>query len=208
MSRNKIALSFALAGILGASTALADEGVYFFGVQGGSGTSKYTLEATPSAKADFKGLRYGIVFGQKGFSTDYDFLGVRYYLMGDYGTYKYTDIETFEISTFNLSLNFDALLNFFSTDNFDLGVFAGVGLGYAYHKVPISEMMMSGVDVGVNLGLMGSFAQNHSIEFYTRFSFMEQELKSNGYNLYSGYSSFTEKVQQPFQAGLRYIYSF
>ena len=204
MSINKMALSLAVAGILGASSALAEQSGAFIGVQAGFGTSNYKIDANPSAEADFKGLRYGIMFGQKGFSSDYPYFGIRYYILGDYGVYKFTDIETFEINTFNLSVNLDALFNFLSFgDDFELGVFAGVGLGYAYHKVPISEMIVSGFDAGVNLGVRGNIAQNHSVEFYTHFGFIEQEVKT-----YAGFISVTEKVSQPYQAGFRYVYAF
>lgn len=161
MSINKMALSLAVAGVLGASSALAEQSGAFIGVQAGFGTSNYKIDANPSAEADFKGLRYGIMFGQKGFSSDYPYFGIRYYILGDYGVYKFTDIETFEIDTFNLSVNLDALFNFLSFgDDFELGVFAGVG-------------------------------------------FIEQEVKT-----YAGFISVTEKVGQPYQAGIRYVYTF
>lgn len=67
MGINKMALSLAVVGVLGASSALAEQNGAFIGVQAGFGTSNYKIDANPSAEADFKGLRYGIMFGQKGF---------------------------------------------------------------------------------------------------------------------------------------------
>lgn len=64
-------------------------------------------------------------------------------------------------------------------------------------------MIVSGFDAGVNLGVRGNIAQNHSVEFYTHFGFIEQEVKT-----YAGFISVTEKVSQPYQAGIRYVYTF
>ena len=59
----KVALSVALAGILGASSALAETSGAFVGVQAGYGGHKFTLEHS-SGSIDISGLgsfRYGIL---------------------------------------------------------------------------------------------------------------------------------------------------
>ena len=96
MSINKFALSVALAGILGASSALAETSGAFVGVQFGFGganaKSEYAVafaagsgaphraDATKSASS----FRYGFLAGYKQFFTEK--FGLRYYGVIDFGT--------------------------------------------------------------------------------------------------------------------------
>lgn len=163
MSINKFALSFALAGILGASSALAETSGAFVGVQGGYGganaKSEYAVafaagsgaphraDATKSASS----FRYGFLAGYKQFFTEK--FGLRYYGVIDFGTQSEHKIgpslnasgaspaeayfnftETIKISTLNLNANVDALYNFEQNDSFEFGVFGGLSLGYTSYK--------------------------------------------------------------------------
>ena len=230
MSKNKIALSLAVAGILGASSALAETDGAFVGLQAGYGGLKLKMESEsnyggvvekdPSESISAGGFRYGFVAGYKQFFTPE--FGARYYASFDLGTdYKkdQTDADgyktTIKVNSYNITANADALYNFISSNDLDLGAFLGLSLGYAHHTVkmePATEGMPdikpSGFDLGINFGLRTNIAQNHGIELYSRFGVLQQkkELK----NTYEGGYSDTQtyKAQQPYQVGLRYTFSF
>ena len=230
MSINKFALSVALAGILGASSALAETSGAFVGLQAGYGGLKLKMESEYNDGAGFVekdsesisagGFRYGFVAGYKQFFTPE--FGARYYASFDLGTdYKkdITDADgdktTIKVNSYNITANADALYNFISSNDLDLGAFLGLSLGYAHHTVkmePATEGMPdikpSGFDLGINFGLRTNIAQNHGIELYSRFGVLQQkkELK----NTYEGGYSDTQtyKAQQPYQVGLRYTFSF
>ena len=230
MSKNKIALSLAVAGILGASSALAETDGAFVGLQAGYGGLKLKMESEYNDGAGFVekdsnsisagGFRYGFVAGYKQFFTPE--FGARYYASFDLGTdYKkdQTDADgyktTIKVNSYNITANADALYNFISSNDLDLGAFLGLSLGYAHHTVkmePATEGMPdikpSGFDLGINFGLRTNIAQNHGIELYSRFGVLQQkkELK----NTYEGGYSDTQtyKAQQPYQVGLRYTFSF
>ena len=230
MSKNKIALSLAVAGILGASSALAETDGAFVGLQAGYGGLKLKMESEyndgaglvekDSNSISAGGFRYGFVAGYKQFFTPE--FGARYYASFDLGTdYKkdQTDADgyktTIKVNSYNITANADALYNFISSNDLDLGAFLGLSLGYAHHTVkmePATEGMPdikpSGFDLGINFGLRTNIAQNHGIELYSRFGVLQQkkELK----NTYEGGYSDTQtyKAQQPYQVGLRYTFSF
>ena len=230
MSKNKIALSLAVAGILGASSALAETDGAFVGLQAGYGGLKLKMESEYNDGAGFVekdsnsisagGFRYGFVAGYKQFFTPE--FGARYYASFDLGTdYKKDqtdekgDKTTIKVNSYNITANADALYNFISSNDLDLGAFLGLSLGYAHHTVkmePATEGMPdikpSGFDLGINFGLRTNIAQNHGIELYSRFGVLQQkkELK----NTYEDGSSDTQtyKAQQPYQVGLRYTFSF
>ena len=230
MSINKFAVSVALAGILGASSALAETSGAFVGLQAGYGGLKLKMESEYNDGAGFVekdsesisagGFRYGFVAGYKQFFTPE--FGARYYASFDLGTdYKkdITDADgdktTIKVNSYNITANADALYNFISSNDLDLGAFLGLSLGYAHHTVkmePATEGMPdikpSGFDLGINFGLRTNIAQNHGIELYSRFGVLQQkkELK----NTYEGGYSDTQtyKAQQPYQVGLRYTFSF
>ena len=161
MSINTFALSVALAGILGASSALAETSGAFVGVQFGFGGAKITNEFcefgvcnTDSKSAS--ALRYGFLAGYKQFFTEN--FGLRYYGVVDYGADFKIDnaLEGDEmiikfspkISALNLSANVDALYNFISNDSLEFGAFGGLSLAYASYKAKNALMdvtlMMAG----------------------------------------------------------------
>ncbi len=150
MSKNKFAVSVALAGILGASSALAETDGAFVGVQFGFGGAKTKNELcmfdvcnTDSKSAS--ALRYGFLAGYKQFFTEN--FGLRYYGVVDYGVdFKIDNALVFDesvgalikpspkISALNLSANVDALYNFISNDSLEFGAFGGLSLAYASYK--------------------------------------------------------------------------
>ena len=228
MSRNKIALSFALAGILGASTALAETDGAFVGVQAGYGGLKVKIERENKDANDASnnqsetlfnesmgGFRYGFLAGYKQFFTPE--FGARYYASVDLGTDYKKDITeggtktTIKVSSYNIAANADALYNFISSSDLDFGAFLGLSLGYANHKLKGTDgspdIKPSGFDLGINFGLRTNIAQNHGIELYSRFGVLQQkkEIKET----YDGSEVImTYKAQQPYQVGLRYVFSF
>ena len=152
MSKNKFAVSVALAGILGASSALAETSGAFAGVQfgfGGANTKNELCELGAGmsvCKTDSKSasaLRYGFLAGYKQFFTEN--FGLRYYGVVDYGADFKIDnaLEggggemikfSPKISALNLSANVDALYNFISNDSLEFGAFGGLSLAYASYK--------------------------------------------------------------------------
>ena len=150
MSKNKIALSLAVAGILGASSALAETSGAFVGVQlgfGGANTKNGYCELgggmfvceTDSKSAS--ALRYGFLAGYKQFFTEN--FGLRYYGVVDYGAdfkidnaFYMGEMVNFspKISALNLSANVDALYNFISNDSLEFGAFGGINLAYASYE--------------------------------------------------------------------------
>ena len=152
MSINKVAVSVALAGILGASSALAETDGAFVGVQFGFGGANTKNEHTNNefcssgdgmsvCNTDSKSanaLRYGFLAGYKKFFTKN--FGLRYYGVVDYGAdFKIDNAfymgEMVKFSALNLSANVDALYHFISNDSLEFGVFGGLSLAYASYKV-------------------------------------------------------------------------
>ena len=213
MSINKIALSFALAGILGATAAVAETDGAFVGVQAGYGANKLKIEIsgdTPGGSATATGFVYGFLGGYKQFFAQN--FGARYYGVVNLGNFsKSTEVagEPFDakISTWNITANADALYNFVSNESLDFGAFLGLSLGYANHKVknagPDGAMKPSGFDLGINFGLRTNIAQNHGIELYSRFGVLQQKKEQD-----FGSWTMTLKNQQPYAVGLRYTFSF
>ena len=168
MSINKFAVSVALAGILGASSALAETSGAFVGVQFGLGGANTTNEFCSSGggmsacQTDSKSasaLRYGFLAGYKQFFTEN--FGLRYYGVVDYGAdFKIDNAfdgngmvvkSSPKISALNLSANVDALYNFISNDSLEFGAFGGLSLAYANYKaknalMDVTLMMTGGSD--------------------------------------------------------------
>lgn len=159
MRTNKFALSLAVAGLLAASTALAEESGAFIGVQGAYGSGEIEAEtgtavndalaaaaaaaggnyvSSSSEPVEFGAFRYGLVVGYKQFFTER--LGLRYYGMLDYGTYIHEEdlpgggTASAEFNTLNVNANVDVIFNFIASSNFDFGIFGGVSLGYTNHS--------------------------------------------------------------------------
>ena len=231
MSKNKFALSVALAGILGASSALAETDGAFVGLQAGYGGLKLKMESEYNDGAGFVekdsnsisagGFRYGFVAGYKQFFTPE--FGARYYASFDLGTdYKKDqtdekgDKTTIKVNSYNITANADALYNFISSNDLDLGAFLGLSLGYAHHTVKVEaqgateqmpDIKPSGFDLRINFGLRTNIAQNHGIELYSRFGVLQQKKELKETDEY-GSNTMTYKASQPYQVGLRYTFSF
>ena len=214
----KIALSFALAGILGATAAVAETSGAFIGVQGAYGDAEINFETgsaasevvgtrTSDESISFGAFRYGIVAGYKQFFTDN--FGLRYYGMFDYGTNIHEEevageTITTEFNTLNVNANVDVMFNFIATESFDLGIFGGVSLGYANHSPKEkddegNDDSVGGFDAGINLGVRANIAGHHGIELFSRIGVAEQEKEGE---------IITTKFSQPYQVGLRYVFSF
>ena len=164
MSINKVALSVALAGILGASSALAETDGAFVGVQfgfGGANTKNEYCESgggMSACKTDSKSasaLRYGFLAGYKQFFTEN--FGLRYYGVVDYGADFKIDNAFYmgkmvnfspKISALNLSANIDALYNFISNDSLEFGAFGGLSLAYASYKAKNALMDVTPMTTG------------------------------------------------------------
>ena len=237
MSINKFAVSVALAGILGASSALAETDGAFVGVQFGFGGAKTTNEFcifgvcnTDSKSAN--ALRYGFLAGYKRFFTEN--FGLRYYGVVDYGAdSKIDNAVTFndvpikfspKISVLNLSANVDALYNFISNDSLEFGAFGGLSLAYAsyeaknalnltpiiagHDKPAFKDFQLSRFDVGVNVGVRAQIAQKHGVELYGRFAFIENKKEETLFEAEGAKITQTFKAAQPYQVGLRYTFSF
>ena len=238
MSIKKIVLGFALAGIVGASTALAETDGAFVGVQLGYGglksksESSYTGTATAniqgqqqvtpssgssSSSISLTGVRFGIMGGYKQFFTPE--FGARYYGVIDFGT-KYKK-DSAKVSTTNISANADALYNFISKDDLTFGAFGGLSLGYASHKADGgNDAKINGFDLGINLGVRAVVKEKHGIEFYTRFGVLQQKKDesdtiTDGQDFGQGISwssvmntNASTKLSQPYQIGVRYVFSF
>ena len=152
------------------------------------------------------GSRFGIVAGYNQFFTDK--FGLRYYGVIDFGQYGE---DGSYVSAYNLNANVDALYNFFSKDEARLYVFGGAYLGYTKFGTVYNRATVSGVDVGLNLGLQIKVKEHHNIDIYGRFGFLEQSetINASGTYLVATYTaSETVKIKQPFQIGVRYTYSF
>ena len=165
MSKNKIALSLVVAGILGASSALAETDGAFVGVQFGFGGAKTKNElceldgGRSICKTDSKSasaLRYGFLAGYKQFFTEN--FGLRYYGVVDYGAdFKIDNAldmgeinfsHKTKISALNLSANVDALYNFISNDSLEFGAFGGLSLAYANYKAKNALMDLTPILAG------------------------------------------------------------
>ena len=213
MSKNKIALSLAVAGILGASSALAETDGVFFGVQIGvaqANAKKETVivatnpntnisaSGNDSYADDRMGVRFGISLGYNQFFTHK--FGLRYYGVIDFGDYD-------ELDVYNFNANIDALYNFYSQDEMQAYIFGGAYLGYSNYD----QLSLSGADAGVNLGLQFKLQEHHNIDLYSRFSVVKLTKTISDSDTMLG-AQYTEKseitLSQPYQVGLRYTYSF
>ena len=218
MSINKFAVSFALAGILGASSALAETSGAFVGVQFGLGganaKSEYASVATDGsgemgadATKSASSFRYGFLAGYKQFFTEK--FGLRYYGVIDFGTQSEHKIgpslnasaaspaeayfnftETIKISTLNFNANVDALYNFEQNDSFEFGVFGGLSLGYTSYKAQ---------SIAINGANLTNFAYSYKdlsasgFDFGINFGLRANIAQKHGVELYSRFSLLKQK---------------
>lgn len=193
------------------------------GITAGTG-SRRLFE--PFGSSHQKAARYGALVGYKHFLRP-DF-GLRFYLLFD-GKFHADDTKENDFKTYNYNLNLDALYNFFTNDSADIGIFAGASLGGVQHKQ--SSVLASGAEFAINAGLRANVKQ-HGLELYSRFGFVsvdnyhfrgvDNELVgtyngSAGWNgnptthpnvTYTNNRIHNIKINQPYQVGIRYVYSF
>ena len=208
MSANKIALSLAVAGILGATAAVAETSAGFVGLQGNTGFGGYTTKVetaaasgtTSGTKTETSSYQFGILAGYKHFFVPK--FGLRFYGLLDYANAEEGGVTA---TNLNASINADALFNFISGETWDLGGFGGVSLGYGSTETGTSTTSATtdGMDFGLNVGLRISFAQHHGLELYSRIGLIGQEEKLT----VSGNTVITRN-KQDYIGGLRYTYSF
>ena len=208
MSKNKIALSLAVAGILGASSALAETSAGFVGLQGNTGFGGHTTKVetataagtTQGTKTETSSYQFGILAGYKHFFVSK--FGLRFYGLLDYAN---TEVSGVTSTNINASINADALFNFISGESWDLGGFGGVSLGYGSVEVGTATTTTTtdGIDFGLNVGLRVTFAQRHGLELYSRIGLIGQEEKLTVNN-----TTVITRNKQDYIGGLRYIYSF
>ena len=241
----KIGLSLVLVGILGATSAVAEENGAFAGLGLGYGGANGKWTATEemtqgeAVSAKFKNMssfRYGLLAGYKHFFTPA--FGVRAYASFDLGT-KYSKDANMavsdgaggtmniklspEVNSYNINANVDALYNFITNDALDFGIFGGLSLGYAHHKVDLEvntgetaedkmkfDGKLSGFDLGINFGFRANIATNHGVELYSRFGVLQ--FKDDVSYTDAEDATFSLKapfeLRQPYQVGLRYTFSF
>lgn len=208
-------LRFVFIGILGASSLLAEESGWFAGAQFSSGSVELEYEycqdflrsktcGIDRQEQPFEGYQWGLLGGYKQFFTPK--FGLRYYASFNVGkNYSYdgtaywsndkSDIRTTftnKLDEYTFHLHIDALYNFITSERSDFGVFAGVGLGYAFYKYTIKEGTMSFIgsegyksidtardfDISIFLGLRVNLAKRHGIELYSRFTSLLTQKKT------------------------------
>lgn len=173
--------------------------------------AKSSMNATDGTSSDVTApshdaFRYGLLLGYEEFASPE--LGVRYYGVFDFGN-KYenkekSDLEGgYKIFTYNFKLNVDVVRDFVMNSGMRYGFFAGIAGGYADSRVQFkddTELTVAGLDFGFNVGVRVGYGPVNT-EIYGHFSVLEQESKIslNGYDY---------AIRQPYNFGLRVIYSF
>ena len=194
----KTLTSVALAAAMATSSLVAEDSGFFGGVNLGYGAAKPS--GVGISGGNYTGFRYGLLGGYKEILSSN--VGMRYYATLDFGG-KYTNGSgNPEIRSINAYANGDALFNFAHDDAMEYGAFVGLALGYVHHRISgggVGKTKPDGFDLGVNVGLRAQSFNHHSLEIYSRFGLLNQDVTALGY---------TFKVSQPYQVGVRYIYSF
>lgn len=190
----KLALSLALAGIVGATSAVAESEGFFVGGSLANRSIKAEIESNTlysyGVSGTFSAIKLGIVGGyNQNFTPE---LGLRYYAHAD-----------FLDDTINLNANVDALYSFFKNDQMEVRGFAGLFAGLASHDW-VSESI-SGFDLGLNLGARFVLLEKHGIELFGKFGFLSQD---KDYSYANTVGKYTYKISQPYQIGVRYTFSF
>ena len=171
MSINKFAVSVALAGILGASSALAENEGSFVGLQFGSAsiesTTTFTYDAggSISATGTASKSRFGVVYGS--YAPINEEMGYRIYGFADLGDDLY-----------NFNANADFLYTFVKFEKAELrgfaGAYAGAVIGTGF-KVNNKDQIFWGIDAGINAGLRVVLLEKHGIEAFYRFGILTPE---------------------------------
>ena len=214
-----MAMSVALAGILGASTAVAETSGAFFGAGFGfHGMSRkmnqnYDLIITDvnvQRSDNAKDVSVSLVAGYKNMSSENS--GSRFYINYDYNRVQIEqgNGEENELSQYQVvGLNADWLYDF----NANFGFFVGANLGLInwdtelYSQTPEFASSEWKIYFAGQLGLRGIFGENknHAVEFIYKVPFTQTTIE---YQNAKGEKVGETKLKQDYNAGIRYIYSF
>lgn len=121
----------------------------------------------------------GVIWGYRHFFVDS--IGVRGYANMNYLYNKDNKISHFsELKILNLGVNADFMLNFYTNNHFDMGVFFGIGFGgdifagkgLADIRKYASGVNLSGISVGLNMGVQSLICEKVGIEFIAKIPLM------------------------------------
>ena len=199
MSINKLALSLALAGILGASSALAEKEGSFVGLNFGSASTEVTATTTYDAGGSVSATgtgtksRFGVVYGS--YAPINEEMGYRIYGFADLGDDLY-----------NFNANADFLHTFVKFENGELRGFAGAYAGaviYTDIKVDNKDQVFWGIDAGINAGLRVVLLKKHGIEAFYRFGILTPKIEWTSETGNKAKVGIKQSL-----AGIRYTFSF
>lgn len=213
MSINKMALSLAVAGVLGASSALAEQSGAFigggFGFHGASRKTNLNLNYNVQEEDNAKDTSISLVAGYK--NIDNENSGTRVYINYDFNNVKIEKEsgETISSGYHIVGINADLLYNF----NPKFGVFVGVNLGAInwekdiWSLAPEKDSEMWKLYAAGQLGLRWIFGetQKHSVELFAKLPFTETTIV---YKTPQGEQVGETKLKQQYNAGFRYVYAF
>lgn len=216
MGINKMALSLAVAGVLGASSALAEQSGAFigggFGFHGASRkTTNYNLILTnvKLQEGNAQDTSISLVAGYK--NIDNENSGTRVYINYDFNNVKIEKEsgETISSGYHIVGINADLLYNF----NPKFGVFVGANLGAInwgkdiWSLAPEKDSEMWKLYAAGQLGLRWIFGetQKHSVELFAKLPFTETTIV---YQTPQGEQVGETKLKQQYNAGFRYVYAF
>lgn len=176
--------------------AFAEESGIIIGVGAGYGNGEFKTDATQKSQdgdTTGGGADIGVIAGYKLFFLDS--IGLRIYgnfnyqPSFDFGRIggeqnKQGDIKT---NMMNYGINADLLYNFLAGENFNLGIFAGLGLGVntfggdtikQYENMPSmkDKLKKHGFDASLNVGVRTNFYKNFGIEIGAKIPFVENTL--------------------------------
>lgn len=206
----KLALSLAVAGLIGVSGAVAEESGAFAGVNLGgknpykaTGFGKRTIQEKDAESGYETQISLSGMGGYKWFFTDK--FGIRAYGQLDL---VYGKINAGSGVSYIFTANSDALFNFIEKDELLFGAFGGLGLGYAHYEFYPDTNAATGVDLNVNLGLRLIVSKKHSLEFYTGFELLDKESDEEKIQSYGATYNTNYKINNPYYTGFRYVYNF
>lgn len=216
MGINKMALSLAVVGVLGASSALAEQNGAFigggFGFHGASRkTTNYNLILTnvKLQEGNAQDTSISLVAGYK--NIDKENSGTRVYINYDFNNVKIEKEsgETILSGYYIVGINGDWLYNF----NPKFGVFVGANLGAInwgkdiWSLAPEKDSEVWKLYAAGQLGLRWILGetQKHSVELFAKFPFTETTIV---YQTPQGEQVGETKLKQQYNAGFRYVYTF
>lgn len=217
MGINKMALSLAVAGVLGASSALAEQSGAFigggFGFHGASRKTNlnYNLIVTnvKLQEGNAQDTSISLVAGYK--NIDKENSGTRVYINYDFNNVKIKEEgeETILSGYHIVGINADWFYNF----NPKFGVFVGANLGAInwerdiWSLAPEKDSEVWRIYAAGQLGLRWILGetQKHSVELFAKLPFTETTIV---YKTPQGEQVGETKLKQQYNAGFRYVYAF